>query len=242
MRGLESRRIGVLVVDDHPLFREGISRVLEREEDIRIVGEVEEGARALQAARSLRPTVIIMDVNLPQINGIQLTRDLRSELPDTAVVVVSAHSDESQRLHALRAGASAYFSKDIEPAELIRAVRLAAAGKYMVNGTVLEGEQAREWLEQRIAEVEFDYLHASSRFLPLTTRQMEIVRLIAQGASNEQIAEALEISEQTVKNHLSAIFRKLGVHDRTQAVIYALRLGWLRLTELDAEQPPSSAA
>lgn len=232
LSGGGSRRIQVLIVDDHPLFREGVRRVLEREPDMTVIGEVEEGDKALDVARRLRPTVILMDVNLPQVNGIQLTRDLKTALEDAAVIVVTAHNDESQRLHALRAGASAYFPKDVLPTELVRGVRLAAAGKYVVNGSALGADEVRTWLERRIEE-DADYPDSSSRYLPLTARQLDIVKLIALGSSNGKIAENLGISEQTVKNHLSAIFRKLGVHDRTQAVIYALRHGWMRLDELD---------
>lgn len=225
--------VTVLIVDDHPLFREGVRRVLERELDLTVVGEVEEGDKALAAARKLRPQVILMDVNLPHVNGIQLTRDLKSAVAGTAVVVVTAHNDESQRLHALRAGANAYFPKDVLPTELVSGIRLAAQDRYLVDGQAISQEQLRSWIERRVMELEMEYLGSGSRYLPLTARQLDIVKLIALGNSNEKVAEVLGISEQTVKNHLSAVFRKLGVHDRTQAVIYALRHGWLRLEELD---------
>lgn len=237
------RRIGVLIVDDHPLFREGVRRVLDREPDMTVLSEVEDGREAQEAAAALEPTVILMDVNLPGVNGIQLTRDLKAALPHSAVVVVTAHHDETQMLHALRAGASAYFPKDVMPDDLVRGIRLAAAGKHLLEGETMTAEEAGEWVRQRIQELELDFMTTNSRFLPLTARQMDIVRLIAQGSSNERVAEALGISEQTVKNHLSAIFRKLGVSDRTQAVIYALRHGWMRLSELGEDgQTTSSSA
>ncbi len=227
-----SRVIHVMLVDDHPLFRAGLSRVLEFEEDIQIVGEAQDGQDALDRARQLRPDVILMDVNLPLINGLQATRELTAQRDDLAVIILTAYHDDEQMLHAVRAGAYGYFPKDVPPAELIKAIRQVADGNYVINYEVLAKPQVATWLLNQFEQLPSTGEEgAEEAFRSLSTREMEILKHITRGLSNKEIARALGISRQTVKNHMTSILRKLAVNDRTQAAVYALRRGWIRLQD-----------
>lgn len=230
------KEIRLMIVDDHPLFRQGLRRVLEVEPDIRIEAEAANGQEALLLARQHKPDVIIMDINLPVLNGIQLTRRIKADLPEIAVIVVTAYDHEEQLLHAIRAGGSAYFPKEVQPSTLIEAIREAAVGNYVINDDVLEQPQVAEWLlnqfEQYPEAVSYD---VDSPFIPLSEREMEILEQITKGRSNKEIAFELGISRQTVKNHMTSILRKLAVNDRTQAAVYALRHGWIRLEDTKEE-------
>ncbi len=226
------RKIRMMIVDDHPLFRAGLRRVLELEEDLTIAGEVSNGTDAFEKARKLKPQVILMDVNLPGMNGLQVTRELMQSHADSAVIILTAYHDDEQMLHALRAGAYSYFPKDVNPQELVDAVRQAAAGKYVVNEQILSKPQIATWLLNQFEQMAgTDDLDSEHKFQPLSAREMEILTCITSGQSNKEIAKALGISRQTVKNHMTSILRKLAVNDRTQAAVYALRRGWIRLQD-----------
>ena len=230
------KEIRLMIVDDHPLFRQGLRRVLEVEPDIRIEAEAADGQEALVMARQHKPDVIIMDINLPVLNGIQLTRRIKADMPEIAVIVVTAFDHEEQMLHAIRAGGSAYFSKDVQPSVLIEAIREAAAGNYVINDDVLEQPQVATWLLDQFEQYpDANNYDIESPFIPLSAREMEILDLITKGRSNKEIAFELNISRQTVKNHMTAILRKLAVNDRTQAAVYALRHGWIRLEDTKSE-------
>ena len=224
--------IRTLIVDDHPLFRAGLRRVLELEDDVAVVGEAENGEVALAKARELQPQVILMDVNLPLINGLQVTRDLTAERSDLAVIVLTAYHDDEQMLHAVRAGAYGYFPKDVAPSELVKAIRQVSQGNYVINDEVLAKPQIATWLL-----TQFENMAVMSdegpeeTFRALSAREMEILKQITKGMSNKEVAKALGISRQTVKNHMTSILRKLAVNDRTQAAVYALRRGWIRLQD-----------
>jgi DNA-binding NarL/FixJ family response regulator len=225
--------IRLMIVDDHPLFRAGLRRVLEMEPGFEIVGEAINGQEALDKARELEPQVILMDVNLPVLNGLQATRELTASRDDIAVVVLTAYHDDEQMLHAIRAGASAYFPKDVDPQELVRAVHEVSKGNYMLNDAVLAKPQVATWLLNQFDQMQVTGGDsAEMAFQPLSTREMEILTLITHGKSNKEIAQQLGISRQTVKNHMTSILRKLAVNDRTQAAVYALRRGWIRLQDV----------
>lgn len=227
--------IRVMIVDDHPVFREGLVRVLEAESDIDVVLEVSDGGEALERAKVLRPDVILMDVNLPTMNGIQVTRQLRQVVAGISVIVLTAYHDEEQLLQAGNAGASAYFSKDVMPVQLIEAVRQVSQGKRLLG----EPLKDRPGIGLPSDEDRFDpesWDHLDERFVPLSAREMEILQFVARGFSNKEIASSLSISRQTVKNHMTAILRKLMVEDRTQAALYALRMGWIRLQDTAEKQ------
>ena len=226
------KRIRLMIVDDHPLFRAGLRRIVELEEDFNIVGEVADGADALTKARAIKPQVILMDVNLPGMNGLQVTRELTASHSETAVIILTAYHDDEQMLHALRAGASAYYPKDVNPQELVDAVRQVSDGKYVVNEQVLSKPQVASWLLNQFEQMKgADDLDSDHKFQPLSAREMQILQCITSGQSNKEIAKALGISRQTVKNHMTSILRKLAVNDRTQAAVYALRRGWIRLQD-----------
>jgi DNA-binding NarL/FixJ family response regulator len=226
-------RITVMLVDDHPVFRQGLRRVLEGEDDLDVLAEVDDGLEALRLAKQMIPNVMLLDINLPSMNGLQVARALKDTLLDINIIMLTAYHDDQQVFHSIRAGASAYFPKDVSPRRLIEAIRLVHQGSYVVEDRVLEKPQVGQWLleqfEQTGTDVEGDL---SSLLLPLSPREMEILLFIAQGKSNKEIAYELGISRQTVKNHMTSILRKLAVNDRTQAAIYALRRGWIRLQDI----------
>lgn len=225
-------KIRLMIVDDHPLFRAGLRRVIEMEPDFEIIGEAIDGQDALDKARKLEPQVILMDVNLPILNGLQVTRELTGARNNTAVIVLTAYHDDEQMLHAIRAGGSAYFPKDVDPQELIKAVRAVSQGNYVLNDSVLAKPQVASWLINQFEQMQVSDAEGSEfAFQPLSTREMEILTCITRGKSNKEIAQQLGISRQTVKNHMTSILRKLAVNDRTQAAVYALRRGWIRLQD-----------
>lgn len=227
-------KIRLMIVDDHPLFRAGLRQVLELEDDLAIECEAADGQQALEKARQLKPQVILMDINLPNLNGLQVTRQLTAARQGIAVIILTAYHDDEQMLHALRAGASAYFPKDVDPQELVRAIHTVAQGNYVVNDAVLAKPQVATWLLSQFEQMSVTGLESESpeaTFQPLSTREMEILKCITRGHSNKEIAKLLGISRQTVKNHMTSILRKLAVNDRTQAAVYALRRGWIRLQD-----------
>jgi len=226
-----ANKITVMIVEDHPLFGQGLRRVLEEEEDIEIIAEVGDGKLAVQRAIELQPNVILMDVNLPGMNGLQATREIRANAEHIAVIILTAYHDEEQLFHALRAGAAAYYPKDVLPAELIPAIREVAKGNYVIGDSVMAAPQVASWLLKEFEELALYGESPDEMFMPLSPREMEILHYITKGASNKEIARALGISRQTVKNHMSSILRKLAVNDRTQAAVLALRRGWIRLQD-----------
>jgi DNA-binding NarL/FixJ family response regulator len=230
--------INLLIVDDHPVFRQGLVDVLEIDPTLQVVAEAADGDVAIARAMECNPDVVLMDINLPTVNGLQVTRKLVNQLPSVKVIVITGYDDAEQVFHALRAGAVAYCSKDIPPEELIHVVHAVHQGKYVVDGNVMENREVLEWINQRIGRyAEPAGGDAEGVFAPLSPREMEILELVTKGSSNKEIAYHLDISHQTVKNHMTAILRKLRVDDRTQAAVYALRHGWVRL---DNNPPPRS--
>jgi len=226
-------RIRVMIVEDHPLLIQGLRQVIEAERDLLVVAEVDNGATAVKKAFKLRPDVILMDINLPKKNGLQATREIKAEpmCEHISVVILTAYDDTEQLFHALRAGASAYFPKDVRPTELIPAIREVATDKCVIGDEVMTKPQAFRWLIQQLENLSVLGESVEDIFAPLSPREMEILMLITQGASNKEIAYNLGISRQTVKNHMSSVLRKLGVEDRTQAAVLALRRGWVRLED-----------
>ncbi|HEX7593345.1 MAG TPA: response regulator transcription factor [Anaerolineae bacterium] len=225
-------KIRLMIVDDHPLFRAGLRRVLELEDDLQIKAEAADGAAAVELARQVKPDVILMDVNLPNLNGLQATRELTGSKLTAGIIILTAYHDDEQMLHAMRAGAAAYFPKDVDPQELIRAIREVSKSNYVINDAVLLKPQVATWLISQFEQMTVSDADSSEYTLqPLSTREMEILKLITRGNSNKEIAQLLGISRQTVKNHMTSILRKLAVNDRTQAAVYALRRGWIRLED-----------
>ena len=224
--------IGIIIVDDHPLFREGVRNVLDAESDIDVLAEGTSGDQALELVRRYQPRVAVVDVNLPNMNGMQVTRQVQAERLDTSVVLVTAYDDVEQVLHAFRAGASAYCSKDVEAGKLVDVIRQVARGFFVVGDQVYDSAGLEHWLSRGVETVRRPHLEGDvEAFTPLSPREMEILQYVTRGMSNKEIAARLGISHQTVKNHMTSILHKLDVEDRTQAAVYALRHGWVRLQD-----------
>lgn len=223
------QRIQVLVVDDHPLFRRGLVWSIEAESDMVVVAEAADGQEAIQQSDDLVPDVMVLDINLPEINGIEVARIVKRRNPRIAVVMVTMHEDDEQLFNAIRVGASAYCTKDVEPAQIVSIVRRVARGEYLINENVLSHPFVASRVLDQFRELARIDQNSNSVFSPLTPREVEILDCVARGNSNKEIASILGISDQTVKNHITSILRKLQVNDRTQAVIYALRHGWIKL-------------
>jgi DNA-binding NarL/FixJ family response regulator len=228
-------KTSVMLVDDHSLFRQGLRRVLEAETDLEVIMEVADGEEALRLAKQLMPDVVIMDINLPRMNGLQVTRELKHVVPEIAIIMLTAYHDDEQIFHSVRAGAAAYFPKDVTPRRLVEAVRQVSQGNYVIDDEVLNKPEVASWLLQQFDKVAYIDGIPNEMFAPLSPREMEILQHIAKGQSNKEVAYALGISRQTVKNHMTSILRKLAVNDRTQAALYAVRRGWIRLHDEDEE-------
>jgi len=224
--------VNVLIVDDHPVFRQGVRDVLEAETGFEVVGEAADGKVALQLTRELRPQVVIMDINLPTMNGLQVTRQIKAKQKDVKVIMLTGYDHEEQIFHAIRAGASAYCPKDVMPDDLVKTIRAAVEGYFVVEDKVLTKDGIEAWLKAKL-EVLAGPMGAEpdDMFVPLSPRETEILKLVTKGMSNKEIAYQLGISHQTVKNHMTSILRKLDVSDRTQAAVYALGRGWVRLQD-----------
>lgn len=226
-----SHVIRLLIAEDHALFGQGLRRVLSLEPDLEVVAEVKDGEAAIELALALRPDAILMDINMPKVNGLQATQQIKALWTEARVIILTAYDDEEQLFFALRYGAAAYFSKDVAPDELIDAIRAVTRGKYVVNGRVLDEAKLIEWLLAWYNQHATYTNDGEETLMPLSSREMEVLAYIVQGASNKLIAASLGISQQTVKNHMTNIFRKLSVGDRTEAAIVALRRGWIRLQD-----------
>jgi DNA-binding NarL/FixJ family response regulator len=222
-------RIQVLIVDDHPLFRQGVRDGLEAARDVLIVGEAGDGPTAIQQVDLLAPDVVLLDINMPRMSGLEVARLLKQRRPRTGVIVLTMHEDDEQLFDAIRAGAAAYTTKDIVPDELIRVIRRVANGEHLIDDNILSRPFVASRVLDQFRELTLNEEVDASVFSPLTPREVEILDAVAQGNSNKEIAQILAISDQTVKNHMTSILRKLAVNDRTQAVIHALRRGWIKL-------------
>lgn len=228
--------IGIYIVDDHSIFRQGIIMNIDLYDDIQVVGQSANGEDALKVILALKPDVVVMDINLPLMNGIQVTRQITAERLETQVVMLTAYDDAEQVIHAMRAGACAYCAKEVDPKRLVEIIRLVRDGKYVVHDRVFDREGLDTWLDQGVQAVAGQYYaELADTFSPLSPREMEILQFVTRGLSNKEIARVLDISHQTVKNHMTSILRKLAVEDRTQAAVFALRRGWVRLKDTGSD-------
>jgi two-component system, NarL family, response regulator LiaR len=204
--------IRVLVVDDHGVVREGLRAFLELQDGIEVVGEASDGREGLAAAERLRPDVVLLDLVMPELDGLSAMRALRERLPGTRAIVLTSFLDDDKLLPALRAGAAGYLLKNAPPAEVVRAVRAAHAGEVVLDPVV-----AARLLEELARDVE--------PLDRLTPREREVLVLLGRGFPNKRIAQELRLSEKTVKTHVGHVLAKLGVTDRTQAAVVAVRAG-----------------
>lgn len=224
------QKIKILIVDDHPLFRQGVRWTLSDEPDFEIVGEAENGQEAIKLTERLAPDVVLIDISLPGLNGLEVARVIKRREPRTSIIVISMLEDDEQLFNAIKAGAAAYATKGIESEALIGMIRDVAAGKYLINDKVLSKPHVASRILNQFRELAATEDQATSAlFAPLTSREIEILDCIARGLSNKEIANQLSISGQTVKNHITSILSKLNVNDRTMAVMYAIQRGWIKM-------------
>jgi two-component system response regulator NreC len=210
--------INLLLVDDHQVVRTGLRMLLEGQPDMKIVGEADSGLSALDKAKELQPDVVVMDITLPDITGIEATKRLKEELPNIAVVALTIHEDEQYFFEMLQAGASGYVPKRAAPEDLITSIRAAYAGEIYIYPSLAKALVAdflnRPSLENEKASVD-----------GLTTREQEVLSLLAEGLSNDEIGDSLQISKHTVARHRENLMRKLELHSRSELVKYAIRKG-----------------
>ncbi|RLC65738.1 MAG: DNA-binding response regulator [Chloroflexi bacterium] len=217
-------KIRILLAEDHVLVRQGTRELLEREEDMEVVAEAGDGKEAVLLADNERPDVAIVDIAMPTLDGIQATRQIKELRPTTAVLVLTAYDDDQYIFALLEAGAAGYLLKDVSARELVRAVRAVHAGESVLHPTVARKLVSR-FARPAGESTEEDALNQ------LSEREMEVLRLAAQGMTNREIARELSISVRTAQTHFSNIFSKLEVGSRTEAVVLALRRGWLTLED-----------
>ena len=225
------KRTRIVLVDDHALFRLGMRHLLEKETDLEVIGEAEDARSAIDMSVDQNPDVVLMDLSLPSPGGIEATQRIKRQMPTTAIIVLAAAEDEDSLFDAIKAGAAAFVLKEVNPADLVAVIRRVASGEYLINDKVFSRPAVASRVLKEFRELAIYGQEAAPIFAPLSPREVEILDNIAQGMTNKQVAYALSISEQTVKNHMSSILRKLSVNDRTQAVVYAMRQGWIRLPE-----------
>ncbi|MBD8498245.1 MULTISPECIES: response regulator [Paenibacillus] len=240
---MESRKTGrstikVLLADDHQLFREGLKRILNMEDDLEVIGECGDGIQVLEFCNHEVPDVVLMDINMPVENGVVATERMKDIFPNVKVIILSIHDDESYVFETLRKGATGYLLKDMEADSLINAIRSVVAGHAFIHpkvtGKLIQQLRRMTLLDER-GIMDEDVVRESGVRLnhiegnPLTRREAEVLRLMAEGKSNKMIGEYLFISEKTVKNHVSSILQKMEVDDRTQAVINSIKNGWVTL-------------
>ncbi len=230
-RRLADEKIRILIVDDHVLFRLGIANILGREADFEIAGEADDSQSAVDVALETSPDIILMDLSLPAPGGIETTQRIKRELPSAGIVVLADAENEDDLFGAIKAGAAAFIVKAVEPDELVTIIRRVVSGEYLINDEVFAKPSVASRVLKEFRELAAYGQEAAPIFAPLSPREVQILDNIAQGMTNKQVAYALTISEQTVKNHMSSILRKLSVNDRTQAVVYAIREGWIRMPE-----------
>ena len=222
----------IVIIDDHQLFREGVKRILDFESSFEVVAEGDDGTQAIQLIEEYQPDVTIMDINMPTTNGVEATRQLLEGFPDTKVIILSIHDDENYVTHALKTGASGYLLKEMDADALVEAVKVVADGGSYLHPKVthnLVNEYRRLASEESGSNEYVQHIEIRRPLHLLTRRECEVLQLLADGKSNRGIGEALFISEKTVKNHVSNILQKMNVNDRTQAVVVAIKNGWVEV-------------
>ncbi|KGR80103.1 response regulator transcription factor [Ureibacillus manganicus] len=220
----------IIIIDDHQLFREGVKRILDFEDTFEVVAEGDDGSDILRLYREQLPDVVLMDINMPGKNGVDATSELIGEFPEAKVIMLSIHDDETYVSHALKSGALGYMLKEMDADEIVDAIKIVANG-----GSYLHPKVTKNLVSEfrRLSEHEnkgnFHQTEIRRPFHLLTKRECEVLQLLTDGQSNRTIGETLYISEKTVKNHVSSILQKMNVNDRTQAVVTAIKNGWVEV-------------
>jgi len=218
-------KIRIVIADDHAVVRQGTRSLLEREADLEVVGEAGDGEEAVKLIDQLRPDVALIDIAMPKLNGIEVTRQVKPRCPSTAVLILTAYDDDEYVFALLEAGAAGYLLKDVDSREVVKAVRAVHAGESVLHPVI-----ARKVISRLISPA--SKVVAEKPAVELSQREVEVLKLAARGISNADIASELFISARTVQGHLSSIFNKLGVSSRTEAVFQAVKKGWLSFEQL----------
>lgn len=220
----------IVIIDDHQLFREGVKRILDFEDSFEVIAEGDDGAEVIELYEKHHPDVILMDINMPRMNGVEATEALLKKYPDAKVIILSIHDDGSYVTHALKTGALGYMLKEMDADEIVEAIKVVSVG-----GSYLHPKVTHNLVEEfkRLSEREhkgaFQQNDIRRPYHLLTKRESEVLQLLTDGQSNRTIGETLFISEKTVKNHVSSILQKMAVNDRTQAVVTAIKNGWVEV-------------
>lgn len=217
-------KIRILLADDHVLVRQGTRELLEQEDDMEVVAEAGDGEEAVRLTHSQRPDVVVMDISMPKLNGIEATQQIKARHPATTVLVLTAYDDDQYVFALLKAGAAGYLLKDVQASELIKAVRAVHTGESILHPAIAR-KVINRFAQPTDRRAEKDAMEQ------LTEREMEVLKLAAKGMTNQEIAHELVISVRTVQVHLSNVFSKMGVGSRTEAVLHALREGWITLED-----------
>ncbi len=227
-----SEAIGVFIIDSNHLFRQGVHLALENRKGIEIVGEADISDKdIMEMVEQLSPRIALVDVNMPLLNGLDLTRQITQRSPQTLVIVLTPYEEENQLFQAIKAGAVAYYSKSIEAEELVNIIGRIAAGEHIITENVLSKPRIAERVLKQFQDLSLAGVAMESLSAPLTARELEVLTYVARGYGNKRIAYTLSISEQTIKNHITSILRKLDANDRTHAVVLAMRHGWISMAE-----------
>lgn len=222
---VERKRTSIILADDHPIVRKALRNDLEKEADFVVLAEAGDGEEAIRLVSELTPDVVIMDIGMPKLNGIEATRQIKAAHPDTIVLVLTVYDDTEHILGILEAGADGYLTKNILVEDIIKSIRSVVAGEAVLSPQVFQ-QVLKYALRHSTKPVRLD------TGIKLTTRELEILRLIAKGISNKEIANEINISSRTVKSHMVDIFRKLNVSSRTEAVITSLRIGFINIRDI----------
>lgn len=213
--------IRILIADDHALLRQGIRNFLSLESDFEIIGEAADGEETISRAHELRPDILLLDINMPKGNGIEVATRLRETHPEIRILALTIHDDENYMMKMIQSGAAGYLLKDVEPSMMVQAIRRVHAGESFVEPSLTA--KLFRGITDREAQKPAPQAPGMSESDKLSAREIEVLRLIGRGMSNAEIARELYLSEKTVKNHLTNIFRKIQVSDRTQAVLFAIK-------------------
>jgi len=228
----QNESIGVFLVDSNNIFRQGVRLALVDKKNIEVIGEADITDKdIIEIIEQLAPRVALIDVNMPLFNGLDLTRQITQRSPQTLVIVLTPYEDENQLFQAIKAGAVAYFSKNVDAEELANIIRRVSSGEHIITENVLAKPRIAERVLKQFQDLSLAGVAMESLAAPLTARELEVLTYVARGYGNKRIAYTLNISEQTIKNHITSILRKLDANDRTHAVVLAMRHGWISMAE-----------